>query len=230
MISENLRDILEKKNMKKEQLAELADLPIETVRNIYYGRTTDPKVSTMLAISKVLNVSVNRLMGQQLYSLSEERLIMNYRRCGAHGRSMIMLTANYEADLSRHEKDATNKYTIPCIIPTEAVKDGIKYSSSEMVDVQTDNPAAYIAIEVTSNEFTPRFCKGDRVLFADRFPASGETAIFIIDCMVYCRVFEEHDDGYLLRSLNHHGQDFKMKRLDKVKCIGTYVGIIRNEG
>lgn len=228
MISENLKDILEKKKMKKEQLAELADLPMETVRNLYYGRTTDPKVSTMLAISKVLNVSVNRLMGQQMYSTAEEKLIRNYRRCGAHGRSMIMLTANYEADLSRHERDAENKHIIPCIVPIDAVKDGLQYSSSNMVDIATDNPEAYIAIEITSNEFTPIYCKGDRVLIADRFPASGETGVFIIDCMVYCRIFEEHDDGYLLKSLNRHGQDFKLKRLDKVKHIGTCVGIIRS--
>lgn len=227
MISENLRDILEKKKMKKEQLAELADLPMETVRNLYYGRTTDPKVSTMLAISKVLNVSVNRLMGQQMYSTAEEKLIRDYRRCGAHGRSMIMLAANYEADLARHERDAQNKYTIPCIIPIGAVKDGIKYNSSEMVDITTDNPDAYIAIEITSNEFTPIYCKSDRVLIEDRFPASGEIGVFIIDCMVYCRTFEEHDDGYILKSLNRHGQDFKMKRMDNVKCVGTCVGVIR---
>lgn len=227
MISENLRDILEKKKMKKEQLAELADLPIETIRNLYYGRTTDPKVSTMIAISKVLNVSVNRLMGQQLYSKAEERLVMNYRRCGAHGRSMIMLTANFEAELSRHERDAESKHIIPCIMPIDAVKDGLRYSASEIINITTENPEAYVAIEITSNEYIPVFCKGDRVLIADRFPLSGETGVFIIDSLIYCRVFEEHDDGYILKSLNKHREDFKLKRLDKVKHIGTCVGIVR---
>lgn len=227
MISKNLKDILKKKKMSYQQLADEANLPLETVRNLYYGRVTDPKVSTMFAISKVLDVSVNWLMGESPYTKQEEKLIMNFRRCGNHGKSMVMLTANYEAELARHERDATDKYTIPCIVPLDVIHDGLHYSSSEMIDISTDNPDAYIAIEITSNEFTPIFCKGDQVLISDKFPVNGETAVFFIDNMVYCRKFKEVDKGFVLESLNRHGQDFKYKRMDKVKCVGTCIGIIR---
>lgn len=227
MLQDELKDLLKKKKMKYQDLAEAADLPLETVRNIYYGKVTDPKVSTLMAMSKVLNVSVNRLLGERLYTKDEERLIMNYRRCGHHGRSMVMLTANYEAELARHERTAENKYTIPCIVPLDVVHDGVRYSSSEMVDISTDNPCAYIAIEINSNEFAPIFCKGDRILIEDRFPSNGETAVFLIDNMVYCRRFRENDEGYILESLNRHGQDFRYRRMDKVKCVGTCVGVMR---
>ena len=227
MIKDELQYLLKKNNMSKDELAEKSGVPSETVRNLYYGRVEDPKVSTMMAISKVLGVSVNRLMGERLYSRAEERLIMNYRRCGHHGRSMVMLTANYEADLARHERDAENKHRIPCIVPIEPVHDGLHYSSSEMIDISTVNPDAYIAIEITSNEFAPIFCKGDQILIADRWPTNGEIGVFIIDCMVYCRRFKEHDNGYTLESLNKHGQDFNFKRLDKIKRVGTYIDVIR---
>lgn len=227
MIQNELVYLLEKNGMTYPELAEKAGIPLETMRNLYYGKVKDPKVSTLLAISRVLNITVNRLMGERIYSKQEERLIMNYRRCGSHGKSMVMLTADYEAELARHERTADNKYTIPCIVPLEPVHDGLSYSSSEMVDISTDNPCAYIAIEITSNEFTPVFCKGDRILIEDRWPSNGESAVFFLNNMVYCRKFREHDSGYTLESLNRHGQDFEYKRMDKVKCIGTCVGVVR---
>ena len=63
MLSERLRELLAVKGISKEDFAELCDLPIETVRNIYYGKTPDPKLSTMLKMSKALDISVNCLVG-----------------------------------------------------------------------------------------------------------------------------------------------------------------------
>lgn len=227
MIQEELKYLLEKNNMSKEELAEKADVPLETMRNLYYGKVKDPKASTLLAISRVLRVSVNRLMGERLYTKAEERLIMNYRRCGHHGRSMVMLTANFEADLTKHEKESKSKYRIPCVVPIGAVYDGLKYSSSNIVPVETDESKAYMAIECTSNRLAPAFCKGDKVLIEDRFPDNGETAVFIKDCIIYCRKYIEHDSGYALKSLNRQQCDFELKRMDEIKCIGTCIGIIR---
>lgn len=227
MLRKEIVHLLEESNMTYQELAEKAEVPLETMKNIYYGRVSDPKASTLLAISRVLRISVNRLMGERLYTQQEEELIFNFRKCGTHGKSRVMLTVNYEAELSKNERGATAKHTIPCIVPLDVVHDGLQYSSSEMIDISTDNPDAYIAIEVTSNAFTPIFCKGDQVLIADRFPVNGETAVFFMDNMVYCRKFKETDKGFILESLNRHGQDFKLKRMDNVKCIGTCVGIVR---
>lgn len=227
MIQKELVYLLNEHDMTYQELAEQAGIPLETMRNIYYGKVKDPKASTLLAISRTLRISVNRLMGERLYTKEEEELILNFRKCGKHGKSMISLTANYEAELARHERNSRNRYVIPCIVPLVAVHDGLSYSSSEMIDISTDNPDAYIAIEVTSNDFIPVFCKGDKILIADKFPANGETALFSIDCKIYCRTFQETEKGYVLKSLNRHGQDFRMKRLDNVKCIGTCIGIVR---
>ena len=62
MLYLRLNQILEEKNMSWQKLAEIANVPAETMRNIYYGKVRDPKVSTMMAISRTLNVSVNFLM------------------------------------------------------------------------------------------------------------------------------------------------------------------------
>lgn len=227
MIQKELLYLLEKNSMTYQELAEKADIPLETMRNLYYGKVKDPKASTLLAISKVLKVSINRLMGERLYTHAEERLIMNYRRCGHHGKSIVMLTANFEADLTKLEREADKKYKIPCIIPLGVVHDGLRYGSGNFEHVITDNPDAYMAIECTSNRLAPTFCKGDKVLIEDRYPENGETAVFVKDGIIYCRKYIEHDNGYILESLNWEQYNFRFKRMDKIKCMGTCIGIIR---
>lgn len=226
MLSDNLKSIMIKQKITLNQLAEMSDVPLETLRNIYYGKVSDPKVSTLLSISKSLHISINYLLGDNIHTPDEENLLRYFKRCGDHGKSVMLLIGYFESTLSRHERDAKQKFKIPCIVPL-TMDNGIKYTESETIEVITDNPNAFIAIEITSNSFTPYFCKGDRVLLEDRFPINGEKAIFIKDCVAYCRTYTEHDNGYILKSLNRQGEDFKLKRMDEIKCMGTCIGVIR---
>lgn len=64
MLSKRLKEILGERGLSIYNFAETCDLPVETVRNIYYGKTTDPKVSTVMQMSKALDMSVNYLMSE----------------------------------------------------------------------------------------------------------------------------------------------------------------------
>lgn len=227
ILSERLREVLGDMEMSFSQLAEKADIPLETVRNLYYGKVKDPKVSTLLKISSTLNVSVNYLLGGKTMSEEEIELITNFRKCGSHGKSLLLLLGKYEAEMTQHEKKNPDKRRIPCIIPVGEVKDGLPFHGSETIDLHVVDPKAYLAIEVNSNHFSPIYCKGDKVLLQDRFPRNGEKAIFTKDCMIYCRTFIEESDGYILKSLNRFGTDFHLKRMDEVECWGTCIGIVR---
>lgn len=227
ILSERLRVLLGDMEMTFPQLAEKADIPLETVRNLYYGRVKDPKVSTILAISKALNVSPSYLFGGVTYD--EEELLQNFRKCGNHGKSVLLLLARHEADLAQQEKKDPNKHRIPCIVPIGAVYDGLPFNSSETIDLQVSDPNAFLAFELNTNNFAPVYCKGDKVLLEDRFPQNGERGLFTKDCTVYCRTFIEEPDGYTLKCLNRLGKDFHLKRMDEVECLGTCIGIVRED-
>ena len=227
MISENLRTIMKSRNLTLNQLAEMADVPLETVRNIYYGKVTDPKASTLLALSRVFHVSMNYLMGEKIHTKEEERLLKYYNKCGKHGQSVLMLTAYYEADRTKRERALEGEFTVPCVVPLGPVRDGVDYNTSRTEEIVTSNPDAYIAIEFTSNSFAPIFCKGDKVLVSERMPENGEAGIFIKDGIAYCRIFVERDEEYILKSLNGKGESFKLKRMDEVRCVGTCIDIMR---
>lgn len=226
MLSNVLKELLNERNMSLQELAERADVPYETMRNIYYGKVTDPKVSTLMNISNVFQVSVNYLMGKSLYSSDESALIKNYRKCGTHGKSIIRLVSKYEANTAKSERETKDKHKVPCLIPVK-VKDGFVYDSNEVLELETTNKEAYTAIQITSHSYAPAFCKGDCLLIADRFPEPGERGVFVKDGKGYIRQFVEKSDRYILKSVNGREAELVFKRLDGVDCIGTCVGVVR---
>ena len=228
MIGARLRELMYEYNWSVQKLAEATDLPVETIRNLYYGKVKDPKVSTVLAISRVLDVSVNYLVGESVNTRREEALVRNFKKCTQHGKSAIMMVAKFEADISATEKiHNLVEHRIPCLLPTGNVVNGIKYSETELVDAFTANTEAFLAIEMISNNLAPTFCKGDRVLIADRFPESGEKAFFYRDGVILCRKYMDMHDKYVLQSLTGRSPSFEFKRMDEIECVGTCIGVIR---
>lgn len=227
MIEKELKYLLEKNNMSYQELAKKADIPLETMRNIYYGRVKNPHVSTALAIAKVFDITVNRLCGERYFTKTEETLIMNHRRSSQHGKNMIEFVARFEADLTKHERETENKYKIPCIIPIGAVADGMRYDSGQIEYVDTVEPRAYLAIECNTNRLAPTYCKGDKILLEDRYPNSGESGMFFDGNIIYFRKYIEHEKGYTLKSHCMQLSDLEFARMDKIKCMGTCIGVIR---
>ena len=227
MISETLKMLLDSGDMSLEELAEQSNIPLETLRNIRYGKVTDPKVSTMRAISKVFKVSINYLLGEPFIAPEETKLISKYRKCGKHGKSVIDLVANYEVS-ARNQRDAKGLHEIPCIIPSGNIRKGIMYDMNETVYIWTDVDEAYTAFEMTNNDLAHYgFCKRDRILFEKRYPENGEIFSFFYGDRAYIRKFIEEKDRYVMKCLHNHGEDMIFKRMDEIVLVGTCCGVIR---
>lgn len=228
MISERMKREMEIRGWTKEHLAEVCDLPLETIRNIYYGKSYDLKLSTALKIADAFGLSVNCMVGKCPHTSTERVLIHNYRNCGKHGKSVIELIARYEAGAIKKERESKDKHKIPCLYPPLDMHNGFVYDLCETNDIDTTVADAYIGIQMPGNDFAPKYCKGDTLLFEDRFPSQGETAAFLIANRVYIRKFYEEDRHYRLKCLHRYGEDIVLKRMDEVDYIGTIVEVIRD--
>lgn len=227
-LSARLRELMLIHKIDKEELAERCDLPIETIRNIYYGKTIDPKVSTVMKMAKVFNVSANCLMGQCQHSKEEKILLQYYRSCGEHGKAIIDIVAKFEALSAKAYREESGAYTIPCIIPHGEISQGILYDTNENKEIVTSVKDAHIAIKIISNDLIPIFCKNDIILLANRFPENGEYGAFYQGERLFIRQFIEEDGYYRLKCLHNKGEDMIFKRLDSIEYLGACIDIIRN--
>lgn len=227
MLGEKLREILAVKGISKDELAEMCDLPLETIKNIYYGKTTDPKISTVLKISKALNISVNCIMGECSHSMEERALLGYFRECGEHGKRMALLVSKYEALLAKDERKSEEKRSVPCLIPQGDIHQGIDYDKCEIKDVYTIREDACMALKIINNDYVPTYCKGDILLIANRFPANNEIGIFYSNGKAYLRQYLEEENQYRLKCLHNCAKDMVFKRMDEIEYVGTCCGILR---
>ena len=228
MIAERLRQLLNAKNISLAEFAEMCDLPLETVKNVYYGKITDPRSSTVLKMSQALQLSVNCLLGVCQHTVDEKILLTNYRISGKRGKDIIQSVAEFEAMSTKAQRNSGKNHTIQCLVPTSSVENGVIYDTCERSEVMTSVEDAYIGIQMATNEFIPRYCKGDVLLFAKRFPSNGEVGAFFMDNRVYIRKYIEEEKQYRLKCLHSMGEDIVLKRLDNVSYMGTCIEVIRS--
>lgn len=227
LLSDRMKDVMNELGWTKEQLAEKSGLPLETIRNIYYGKTADPKISTVMAIAEATGHSINCLMGKCPHTIEEKLILRHYRVCGKHGKSLIELVAKYEAGAVMSEREAADKHMIPCLLPHGDIHKGIVYDTCETVEIETTSAEAYVGIQMTSNALAPKFCKGDVILFENRFPQNGEYASFFKGGKAYIRKYIEGEKEYRLKCLHNMDEDIVLKRMDEVEYIGTVCEVMR---
>lgn len=227
MLGERLRSILGERDISIAEFSEMCNLPLETVKNVYYGRTADPKVSTVMQMADALSLSVNCLMGKCALTKEERAIIRNYRGCGSHGKSLIELVARYEVTAAKSDRDSMNKHRIPCLVPRGEIHNGIVYENCEVVEIETSSSKAYVAIKLVSNDLIPIYCKDDILLFENRFPKNGEYAGFYIKKKAYIRKFVEENGQYRLKCIHDFSEDIILKRLDQIEYIGTCIDVVR---
>lgn len=227
MLSGRLKTLLSERGLSIGEFAEMCDLPLETVRNIYYGKSVDPKLSTAMKMADALHLSLNCLVGKCSHTPAEKVLIANYRKCGKHGQAVIELIAKYEASAIRYEREGKDRHKIPCIVPTGDIHKGIVYDLCETTEIETSVKDAYVAVQMTNNDLAPIYCKGDILLFENRFPQNNEHGAFLITNRIYIRKYMEEDKQYRLKCLHRHGEDIILKRMNEVDYIGAVIDVIR---
>ena len=228
MLRERFITLLAEKDWSLEYFSEVSGVPLETAKNIKLGKTTNPRLDTLEKTAAAFGLSINCLIGKCPHTPEEKALLRNYRSCGTHGKSIIQLIAKYEATSAKSDRESKDKHKIPCLVPHGDVSKGIIYDACETKEIETSVSEAYVAIMMPTNTFAPHYCKGDVVLFENRFPNHGECAAFYKTDRAYIRKFIEEDRQYRLKCLHSQGEDIILKRMDEIEYIGTCCGVVRN--
>lgn len=61
-IAQNLSSLLKKNNLNANQLAQILNIPMMTIRRLLSGETTDPRISTLKLIANHFNVSIDSII------------------------------------------------------------------------------------------------------------------------------------------------------------------------
>ena len=233
-IGNNLRNILNERQISMQELSRISGLPFETIKNICYGKVSDPRVSTIISICKSLDIDYTYLLDGDVQTTSvikndkEIEIIKNYRKCGHHGKSLIEMISKLESMGTIIEQREGETHVIDCLVPGNHTVDGINNATCTTEKIVTSVKDAYVGYKIMTNHFTDyNFCYGDIVLLEYRDPEIGEKAVFSNGVTSYFRILERKNSMYCLKPMNKQGEPIYCKRLDEWHCVGVCIDVIR---
>lgn len=228
MIGETLRTILDTKAITLETLSQLSGVPVETIRNLLYRKAENPRLKTVLALSRAPNISIESLLSNPIYTTEEQQLLEHYRRCSPHGRHLTRFIAAMESETIPCSPTSALQYTIPIFLPAVSADESL-YTICDIRYLDTFCQDAFAAIRIPDNTFAPIYYQYDIVLLSNRFPNPGEHAVFLYDGHVYLREFIITSPGnqYTFTAIHGRGNDIHLKQPCKYTLLGTCIGILR---
>lgn len=224
-IKEKLIEILDNRNMSLVDLAHKSHLPFESIKNLYYGKTKNPRLETIIAIAEALDISVDLLIGRKNYAIDEINFLKKYRNCSYHGKCFVQAILDCEERYTKFENLQPHEHIITCIEPTGYIEKGVLWDSCTISTTTTYHANASFAFIVPTHIYTPTYNKNDVLFIEYRFPDEGENALFYKENKLYLRKFkfDEKNKIYTLKSLSLKMEDLIEKNLNDYTVLGTVI-------
>lgn len=216
-------------NMSVDELVKKSGIPKGTLSKITAGINSNPTLSTVEALCKALNCSLNDIAGNvqvDFFSISEKNIIKKYRILDEYGKRAVDEILEIEHERCTYiEESIEPKIEIHySFIPASAGSGA--FLDEENIEVREfpDTPEARqadIVIPVDGDSMEPMFHDGDE-LYVRLQPAVeiGEIGIFEIGDKGYVKKYASNR----LISLNPEYDDIYPDEYTETKCVGKVIG------
>lgn len=207
------------KGLTNEELAKLSGVPKATIDKITAGATKDPKLETVKAIAKALGCTINdfiddkEIVGDH-FSIPEKNLIKKYRGLDDHGKEMVDIVLDKEAERIKSEMTPEPQAPTTKIIPLYLSPAAAGYTSPifgedyEDYEVPASADADY-AVRIDGDSMEP-YIKDKSVVLVKKTVdlKAGDVGIFSVDNDMYCKQYcQDHIGNVYLFSLNRKRKD-----------------------
>lgn len=225
-LQKNLDLYVKDPEITMRDIADKANIPFSTLNNIIYKNPKDVKLSTVVALSKALEISIDELIGANTINPVTQESIMLCRQLPEHSlyliRYFIRHQAKIYAGLNRHKK------YISVLIPN--VYNGVMHTTNIVESLCIDNlpyeikSKAYIGLKIVNNTYMPHYQNDEIILIsADRNAMAGEKCVITADGGIY--IVEKSFSGYT--SLINQAK-IPLNKVDD--NIGYIIGFLNPDG
>lgn len=170
----NMYLYIDEKDITLSEISEKANIPYATLRTALYGNSRDMNISNVVKLAKVLNVSIDELIGAEtIPELSRESLSI----CRNLPENDLMLVRWFIRCLDDlNSKNEPNKRYIKVMLPEED-NDGncklvSKFENLEITNLQEPlRSKIFMGFKIISDYYMPYYRPGDIILIANDRPA-----------------------------------------------------------
>lgn len=228
-----LKSFMKKFDLTINALADKSGISEDTIKALRTGRIKSPGIDILLKLAEVFECSIDELIGRDFSNPDEKKLLCRYRSLPSHSQNVVLSVIRLERAAQNSWSQEGNTFRIPCIIPNRADGDGFNYDESHIELLEIPNPQnteITFAYCVKGHHLSPYYYPNDILLFNHHFPCHSEIGLFTYESFTYLRMFYELPDGTLeLRPLTQTGNVFSMRFMEHFQCMGTFVGLLRQQ-
>lgn len=168
------------KDITIAELAELVDISQSTLKSLIYGTTKDCHSAHLVKLAKVLEVSIDELLGCNTLNLQTRNVIKNSRQLPDSFMYFIDWIGDYY--YKSLYVDCSAEKAIPVMTPKIHNNNMQMTNNFKIVDISEEDkdliPKVFMGIQIPCDSYVPKFFPGDILLIAnDRNPKPNEDFI-----------------------------------------------------
>lgn len=198
---ENLLMYGEHKEVTLQEVSELADIPISTLKSLIYGGSKDCSLGTAIKLAKVFGVSVDELVGSGTIAPQTCESIQIMRTLPESFTHFVRWEIRFHHDMLKSVPDAKKCIEV---LQLSVGENGNLINNNKMSFLDISNqgdfilPKIFVGVRIPNNVYAPDYFEGDILLLAnDRQAMEGERVVVCVKTNVW--VLECHydigDDG-----------------------------------
>lgn len=198
----NVYNLMVERNMTVKQLAELANLSIETVKTFLYDKDAkDCKLSTAIAIAKALNMTIAELAETETMDPRAIENMKIYRELPESSKTFIDFIISQQKFMhEEHKSQRVIKMMLPVCHNTGNLKKTNVYENYNIDNIGSEDlHRIFMAIKIPCEHYLPHYMKNDILLIAnDRDAHANENSVIIVNdnLIITRRVIENGKPKY----------------------------------
>lgn len=206
-LSENLKQLLAEYNVTAAELARATDVLQPVIYHLISGRTDNPRVDTLIPISKYFNVNVNQLMGNE------------------------PIPSNKETTTEQQNKSVFSYSPVPLINDWKEIEKFLSKPDDHYVENwigvdSTLHKDKLYAVKVKDSTMLPKFTE-DTLLIVDPELETRNSDFVIVQLEktsepIFKQIFYDGNDVYL-KPLNSEFKTILVDNENKIKFLGTVI-------
>ena len=180
---------ISEKDITLREVAEIADMPFDTLKNFLYKDSADCKLSTAVKLARAFNVSVDELIGAETINEVSRESIAICRNLPDNALYLIRWYIRYIDGLNK--KNEPNKRYVS-VMELECNHNGnlkitTNYRHIDITDIGEEyRSKVFFGITMPSDHYMPHYSPYDILLIAnDRNPQGHEDSLLRIDGCLY---------------------------------------------
>ena len=230
----NLDMYISHKDITLAEVSELADIPVNTLKSLMYGDSKDVHISTVIALAKVFNVSVDELIGCGTISPQTTQSLQIVRQLPESFTHFVRWAIHYHYDMQVNQR--VSDKSVELMTPETAECGNLRMTNNfDVIDI-SDQPAdvwpkVFMAIRMVNSNYAPLYFENDILLVAnDREAKPTEQVIICIgENMWIVRAKHEQENGEWVTNYYSTRDGRLFARAKEVQLVLGYVVKVKRD-